>query len=133
LPRDRPIGYAFHPFRWEDGVKTILLAAFLGILLSLPAFGYDCTTYLDSQAAASQTTTFCWLSGAICYQCYDVNTGDNCSSNWSACDPYRRRPQNPDPSVWMPLQVRPGRGSSCLQPPVLRHDRTLHLAPGVIL
>ena len=113
-------------------MKKIFLVALFGILLSLPAFGYDCTTYIDSRAAADQTTTFCWLSGSICYQCYDVNTGDNCSSNWSACDPYRRLLQHQDPWVWMPLQVRPDKGS-CLRPPVLHHDRTLHLAAATIL
>lgn len=60
------------------------------LLLALPTFSIEveCERYWDSTAATYQGESFCWLSGAVCYQCYETTAGQNCSSNWDECTPF---------------------------------------------
>ena len=67
---------------------TLILAALLIALVvpSVASAGLYCTTYYDSRAASSWGDSYCWLSGAICYQCWDDFAND-CSSDWHECSP----------------------------------------------
>lgn len=101
--------------------KALLIAVFLAIF-SAPLFG-DCAIYYDSRAYSDWEYTLCWMYGAICYNCYDINTGDSCASNWEACDPYPK-PDPVPPILWTRNQLS---APSCQKPPVLRHSRMLRL------
>lgn len=75
--------------------QIMIVLALFGLLLTSPAaLGSDCQRYWDSRAAQDQYgNSWCWLSGRICYQCYDLNSGDNCSADWGECDPYPPMPE----------------------------------------
>jgi hypothetical protein len=51
----------------------------------------QCDVTYNSKAYSDAQYNFCWLSGSVCYQCYDVQTADSCSSEYTPCNPYPRR------------------------------------------
>ena len=68
-------------------LQRILPVLFVLAALLAPATASAyCTTYFDSQAATAYGDSFCWLSGAICFQCWD-DLANDCSANWQECDP----------------------------------------------
>ena len=101
--------------------KAVLIALFCMIFSGL-AFA-DCAVYIDSKAFMNDTYSFCWLSGNICYNCYNINTGDSCASDWRQCDPNPRKPPPPPPILEASVPAAP----ACQRPPVLRHDRMSRL------
>lgn len=72
--------------------RLIRIAFLLGIcLVGASAFAeVRCETYYNTVAYSDAQYNFCWLSGAICYQCYDVDTAESCSNDFSPCEPRRR-------------------------------------------
>ena len=47
-----------------------------------------CYYYYDTTAFnLPGNMTFCALSGAVCWNCGNTNTGVSCASNWNTCDP----------------------------------------------
>jgi hypothetical protein len=70
-------------------VKTLILSVILA-LISLSAAAEDiCGSYFDTRAYEDDTYTFCWATGAICYNCVNTATGGSCASDWTPCDPNR--------------------------------------------
>jgi hypothetical protein len=67
-------------------VAVLTLLVVLGLA---PSAAADCVLYFDSKAGVNPFTgdTFCWLSGEVCIQCYNPETGDDCAANWQTCRP----------------------------------------------
>ncbi len=80
-------------------MKRLFLVSLFFLAVSAPAYaqnndgGSGCYAYLDSTQYNSPIYNFCWLSGAICFQCVDASTGAGCASNWDICDPYGAAPK----------------------------------------
>lgn len=75
--------------------RWIVFVVLLVLCFATPvAFGETCVRYWDSQAASYYGESFCWLSGRICYECYDDYSGENCSTDWSECNPYPSGPEH---------------------------------------
>lgn len=81
-------------------MRVIIRAALVltMILVAGPLYAdLQCDTYYDdSRAYDDGYDDFCWLSGSICVNCYDVGTPDSCTEDLGPCDPY---PQGPDIQV----------------------------------
>ena len=79
-------------------MRLMTRAAFvLGVIFiagSLHA-GVQCDRYVDSRAYDDGYYDFCWLSGSLCANCYDSETGDSCAAEGGPCDPYPARPMQP--------------------------------------
>lgn len=69
---------------------SFLLAAIAAIAGAADAEVY-CAQYWDSRSGSGGGYTFCWLSGSICYDCWDSGSGSTCSNDWSPCDPRPRQ------------------------------------------
>src|SRR5258708_22445958 len=80
-------------------MKRLFLVSLFFLAVSAPAYaqnndgGSGCYAYLDSTQYNSPIYNFCWLSGAICFQCVDASTGAGCASNSDICDPYGAAPK----------------------------------------
>lgn len=78
---------------------SVLFVLFMSCFASTAIYGETCNTFYDSQAASYYGESYCWLSGRICYECYDTQSGENCSSDWSECNPYPTVPEHQRASV----------------------------------
>lgn len=78
--------------------RSLWVASLLAFALALGGAAQaqvQCASYYDSRSISSGGTSFCWLSGSICYDCWSASGGggfDTCSSDWYPCDP---RPPQP--------------------------------------
>lgn len=50
-----------------------------------------CGSYFNTTAYDDSRTSFCWMCGAICYNCADTSNGVGCAADWGPCDPYENR------------------------------------------
>ena len=83
-------------FRWA--ILSFLAVTFLWLTTAASAATY-CDTYYDSRSASSYGEDFCWLSGAICYECYDTDSGESCTDDWKECNPYPPIPEQQTASL----------------------------------
>jgi hypothetical protein len=79
--------------RFNRMLLALALAAASMAICATAQAQYNCQAYLDSRSGSSGGTDFCWLSGSICYDCWD-NFYNTCSNDWEPCDP-RPQPRTP--------------------------------------
>lgn len=78
-------------------MRTILRLTAIAAALASGSLGFSpeaaaagqlhCYELIDARAGGSGGTTFCWLSGRVCYDCYEDGSYASCSSDWQPCDP----------------------------------------------
>ena len=113
--------------------RLLIVATFVLVAAAFAApasADWVCFSYYDTWATGQWGTTYCSDRGALCYNCADTQTGDNCSSNWTPCAPKQPAPQPlfklADCSIPAAAAPRPVAERS-------RADRAAALKPGQLL
>ena len=79
-------------------MRCLFVAAILVIAAASPAFA-ACDRQIDSTAFDDgQNSSWCWMSGKICYYCWGATPQEQCASNWEPCDTSPPKPV-PEPGV----------------------------------
>jgi hypothetical protein len=98
--------------RWISVVTVVVV-----LLWALPAAA-ACDRVIDSRAYDDGgDSSFCWLSGMICYYCWGSLPDEHCASDWEPCDTAPPK-KGPTPIVVSapPVPAAPTCAAKTLQP-----------------
>ena len=86
--------------------RVLLVLTVTLLAAALPASA-TCDRAIDSRAYDDNgDSSFCWLSGMICYYCWGANPDEHCAANWEPCVPTSPK-KGPHPIVVSAPELRP--------------------------
>lgn len=90
--------------------KMLFVLTLTLLAVALPASA-TCDRVIDSKAYDDGgDSSFCWLSGNICYYCWGEKPDEHCASDWEPCEPSPKDDPEPFPII---ASARPGSAPPC--------------------